>query len=177
MERRVNPAGLDEVDRFIRRVHEEHGAALYAWAMARLGDHSEAEEVVAEAFVKAWRNYDQFDPARGTEKSWLFGILRNTATDHHRAKARHLRLVANSSAPEVEPSTEIDLVEESAVVRGVLMELSESHRQVLVEAYFAGHTASQIASRLGIPSGTVKSRLYYALRNLRAGLEERGIVE
>ena len=68
MERRVNPAGLDEVDRFIRRVHEEHGAALYAWAMARLGDHSEAEEVVAEAFVKAWRNYDQFDPARGTEK-------------------------------------------------------------------------------------------------------------
>lgn len=177
MEGGTDRAGLDDADRFVRRVHEEHGSALYAWAVARLGDRSQAEEVVAESLVKAWRNHDQFDPKRGTEKSWLFGIVRNTATDHHRANARHLRLVADSSVPEQEPASEIELVEESAVVHEVLMELSETHRQVLVEAYFAGRTVNQIASRLGIPPGTVKSRLYYALRNLRAGLEERGIVE
>lgn len=177
MDGKTDRIGLKEADRFIRRVHAEHGAALYGWAVQRLGDRNDAEEVVAEALVKAWRKYDQYDPAKGSEKSWLFGILRNTAADHHRSKVRHLRIVADSAIPENEFAVGVDLVEESSVVRDALMELSESHREVLVEAYFAGRTVSQISRRLGIPTGTVKSRLYYAMRNLRTSLEERGILE
>lgn len=177
MEGGIDRAGTDEADRFVRRVHAEHGAALYGWAVRRLGDRSDAEEVVAESLVKAWRKHDQFDPERGSEKSWLFAILRNTAADHHRSKARHLRIVTDSAIPQDESVSEIDLVEESSVVRDALMELSDSHREVLVEAYFAGRTVTQISRRLGIPSGTVKSRLYYGMRNLRTSLEERGILE
>ena len=177
MEGGIDRTGLDEADRFVRRVHAEHGAALYGWAVRRLGDRNAAEEVVAESLAKAWRKYDQFDPSRGSEKSWLFGILRNTAADHHRAKARHLRIVTDFAIPEHEAGSDIGLVEESSVVRDALMDLSDSHREVLVEAYFAGRTVTQISSRLGIPPGTVKSRLYYAMRNLRTSLEERGILE
>ncbi|MGB7859773.1 MAG: sigma-70 family RNA polymerase sigma factor [Acidimicrobiia bacterium] len=177
MEGGIERGGSDEADRFIRRVHAEHGATLYGWALRRFGDPSDAEEVVAESLVKAWRKYDQFDPARGSEKSWLFGILRNTAADHYRSNARHLRIVTDSAIPEDESASDIDLVDESSVVRDALMELSESHREVLVDAYYAGRSVTQIARRLGIPAGTVKSRLYYAMRNLRTSLEERGILE
>lgn len=177
MDGKTDRIGLKEADRFIRRVDAEHGAALYGWAVRRLGDRNDAEEVVAESLVKAWRKYDQYDPAKGSEKSWLFGILRNTAADHHRSKARHLRIVIDAAIPEDESTSEIDLIEEASVVRDALMELSESHREVLVDAYYAGRSVTQISRRLGIPAGTVKSRLYYAMRNLRTSLEERGILE
>ena len=68
-------------------------------------------------------------------------------------------------------------IAEATVVQDALMDLPDHHRQVIAEAFFAGRTSRQIAERLGIPTGTVKSRLYYGMRSLRAALEERGVLK
>ena len=175
MAHQPDPDGLDSAEAFVRRVNDEHGAALYGWAARRLGDRSDAEEAVAESMVKAWRSYDQFDPSKGTEKAWLFAILRNTAADVHRSRSRHLRAV-EGPPPESAVDSEIESVVEASLVREALMELSARHREVVIHAHFAGRTIGQIAEQLGIPEGTVKSRLHYAMRSLRGGLEERGIL-
>ncbi len=172
----TDPDGIDSAEQFVRRINDAHGAALFGWAVRRLGNRSDAEEAVAESLVKAWRSHDQFDPSKGTEKSWLFAILRNATADVHRSRARHLRVV-DTDIPEPEVDTEIESVVEASLVREALLELSSRHREVLLHAHFAGRTISQISHELGIPAGTVKSRLYYAMRALRAGLEERGILQ
>ena len=83
----------ENAERFVRRLHAEHSNALYSWAQRRIRNSRDAEEVIAETLVKAWRHYDQFDPQRGSERSWLFGIARNAAADHYRRSNRHLRAV------------------------------------------------------------------------------------
>jgi RNA polymerase sigma-70 factor (ECF subfamily) len=177
----VSPPNADqseEAERFVRRLHAEHGNALYGWAHRRLRDSRDAEEVIAETLVKAWRHYGQFDPQRGSERSWLFGIARNAAADHYRRSSRHLRAVPSDDVFEpLEEPSEMNRIAEASVVQDALMELPDHHREVIVEAYFAGRTCRQIAERLGIPTGTVKSRLYYGMRSLRAALEERGVLK
>lgn len=175
MTRGADPVSSEPADRLLRRLHREHGSALYGWALRRLADPRDAEEAVAETLVKAWRAHEQYDPGKGAERAWLFGILRNTATDHYRATRRHLRVVDAGEADELADSG-IDEIVESSVVRDALFDLSDQHRRVIVEAYYEGRTVSQIADRLGLPAGTVKSRLFYGMRRLRAALEERGVL-
>lgn len=171
-------SGSVDAEQFVRRLHAEHGSALYGWARRRFADERDAEEVIAETLVKAWRHHDRFDPARGSERSWVFAIARNTASDHHRSSARRLRVVQPGEVPdEPESRSEIEGMAEATVVHDALMDLSDEHRTVIIEAFFAGRTSSQIAERLDIPPGTVKSRLYYGMRRLRAALEERGLLQ
>ena len=177
----VSPPNADQpenAERFVRRLHAEHSNALYSWAQRRTGDQRDAEEVIAETLVRAWSHYDQFDPQRGSERSWLFGIARNVAADHYRRSSRHLRVVESDAVAEpFEDATEMHQIAEATVVQDALMDLPDHHRQVIVETFFAGRTSRQIAERLGIPTGTVKSRLYYGMRSLRAALEERGVLK
>ena len=116
--------------------------------------------------VRAWRRHHQYDPERGSERSWVFGIARNTAVDHYRRTRRHLQAVGDSVAPEdLVEEAPADRIAESTVVKDALGDLSGSHREVLVLAHFGGLTVTEIAERLGVPAGTVKSRLYYAMRS------------
>ena len=176
MPRRPDSAQSDPADRFLRRIHREHGSALYGWALRRLADPRDAEEAVAETLVKAWRAHEQFDPGKGEERAWLFGILRNTAADRYRATRRHLRAVETRDFDESTDSG-IEEIAEASVVLDALLDLPDHHRQVIVEAYYEGRTVSEIAEELAVPAGTVKSRLFYGMRRLRAALEERGILD
>ena len=164
-----------DAESLVRRLHDEHATAVLAWIRTRSADPGDAEEIVAETLVKAWRHYDQFDPSRGNERAWVFGIARNVANDHYRKAQRNLRLVAALEVDEP-VSDDVSQLAEASVVHDALMELSHSHRQVIVEAYFGGRTIREIGERLDIPSGTVKSRLFYAMKALRASLEERGVL-
>lgn len=162
----------------IRSLYESHGPALYRYARGKLGDARDAEDVVQEALVRAWRHAATFDPERGNERAWLFGITRNLIADRHRP--RRLRLVPYDGAIDLrqgEPDPELDRVVEASLVADALANLSPEHRQVIVSAYYRGSSTSQIAEDLGIPQGTVKSRLFYGLRALRLGLEEAGVVQ
>ena len=171
-------SGMDGVESFVRRLGDDHGDALYAWARGRFEDRRDAEEVVAETLVRAWRRHDQYDPDRGSERSWVFGIVKNAAADHFRRNRRHLRAVAGSGEATDSPfEASFDQAAESSLVREALMRLSQPHREVLVQAHFGGFTVSEIAGRLGVPPGTVKSRLFYGMRALRSALEERGVLQ
>lgn len=170
-----------ELEDAVRALHEAHAPALHAWARRRMADEREAEEVVQETLVRAWRKHDQYDPERGSERAWLFAIARNVAVDRHRSRTRHLRAVSSASGPAdgaTEGATDWDLERavETSHVRDALHALSTEHRQVIVETFYRGSSVREAAARLGIPEGTVKSRLYYGLRALRTELERREVL-
>jgi RNA polymerase sigma-70 factor (ECF subfamily) len=172
------PMTDDSVEISVRALHDAHAPALHAWARRRFSDAREAEEVVQEALVLAWRKHHQFDEARGSERAWLFGILRNVAASRHRHNSRRLRLATSEGAEVVDLRAEEELSRavDDSHIRDALAALSDEHRSVLIEAYFRGSRVREIAVRLQIAEGTVKSRMYYGLRALRSELEQRGVV-
>lgn len=175
----VGPAPLPgDAHAAIRSLHDEHAGVLYRWAERRFADPREAEEVVQDTLVLAWRKKDQFDPARGTERAWLFGILRNVSNSRHRHNGRRLRLVGPFDGSQRIPaqSGAEDRELEAAEIADAVASLGEDHRAVIVGAYFRGQRLAALADELGVPEGTVKSRLYYGLRKLRTELEERGVL-
>lgn len=166
-------------DALVERLHADHAEALAAWVRTRVSDRRDVEEVVAETLVRAWRHWDQFDPDRGALRAWLFGIARNVVIDRHRADGRRLRVVDGERNDEATGTGFDDPVErlvEVSLVQEALGRLPEHHTSVIVEAYYEGRTTKEIADHLGIPAGTVKSRLHHGLRSLRGLLEEQGVL-
>jgi len=108
----------------------------------------------------------------------MFGIARNAAVDHHRRGHRHLRSVPTGEPVEVAiDDVELERVVEASHLRDALDRLSEEHRSAVVEAYYNGRSTQQIAAAQGLPAGTVKSRLFYALKAMRSHLEEQGVLQ
>lgn len=151
---------------------DQHWAPLECFACRRLRDPETAKELVQEVFVRLWCRLDTTNPA--LVRGWLFRVLRNLITDHWRsAKPSELdpqllfRLFASGTATEA-PDPAVILVNQEAqrVLRDALQQLPAAYRQI-VELQLGGFTYQEIAVRLGIPLGTVKSRRNYALLRLR----------
>jgi RNA polymerase sigma-70 factor (ECF subfamily) len=172
----MTPTHSEAAEAFVRRFADDHASSLLAWARRRFQDGRDAEEVVSETLAKAWRNYQQFDPSRGSERAWVFGILKTTAVDQFRRSRRHLRAVRIEDSDPDPDDLPIDSLADSSLVRDALSSLSDHHRDVIVAAYFGGLSVAEMSSRFAIPDGTVKSRLYYGMRALRGALEERGVL-
>ena len=165
-------------EQLARELYESHGPALEGWAYSRFSDRQLAEEVVQETVLSAWRKYDQYDPGRGSERAWMFGIARNVAATRHRRNLRHLRSVPTDAVPDSSINdVELARVAERSLIADAIRALSPDHRDVVSAAYWEGLSTKEIAARLGIPDGTVKSRLHYALRILRAHLQEREVLK
>jgi RNA polymerase sigma-70 factor, ECF subfamily len=158
-------------ERDVREAYAAHSGELYGFAVRSLGDTGLAEEAVQETFVRAWRAGDRFDPEIGSLRTWLFAILRNVVIDMGRARAVRPRVAESGIEPSVEP-LEQALV--SWQVEEALRRLGDDHRRVIVETFYLGRPYAEVAAELGIPEGTVKSRVYYGLRALRVVLEEMG---
>ena len=139
--------------------------------MRSLGDSGLAEEAVQETFLRAWRAGERFDPQIGSLRTWLFAILRNVVIDLGRARAARPRSPRSGMEPSVEPIEETLLAWQ---VEEAMRRIGDQHRRVLVETYYRGRPYAEVATELGIPEGTVKSRVYYGLRALRIVLEEMG---
>ncbi|HEX8753798.1 MAG TPA: sigma-70 family RNA polymerase sigma factor [Solirubrobacterales bacterium] len=159
-------------ERDVRDAYAAHSGELYGFAMRSLGDSGLAEEAVQETFLRAWRAGERFDPRIGSLRTWLFAILRNVVIDLGRARAVRPRV-----APEggVEPSVEpLDDALIAWQVEEAMRRIGEDHRRVLIETHYRGRPYAEVAEELGVPEGTVKSRVYYGLRALRVVLEEMG---
>jgi RNA polymerase sigma-70 factor (ECF subfamily) len=165
------PAGALIRERDVREAYSAHAGELYGFATRSLGDTGLAEEAVQETFVRAWRAGKRFDPEIGSLRTWLFAILRNVVIDLGRARAARPGVAEGGVEPTVEP------IEESLLawqVEEAMRRIGDQHREILVETYYRGRPYAEVAAELGIPVGTVKSRVYYALRALRIALEEMG---
>ncbi|MGW3204465.1 sigma-70 family RNA polymerase sigma factor [Streptomyces sp. NPDC001135] len=162
-------------------LYAEHGEPLLDDALdLTSGDRRRAQALVREALLRAWRRPDAFDPGRGSTREWLRSVLRGLA-----AEAGSAAGPVGPAPPAAEEATE-EVAEEDAVERGrhrsartlrvaeAVRALVPAHRTALVEAFYRGRSMEETAEALGVPVGTVKSRLYHALTQLRAELSERG---
>lgn len=165
----------------MRGLHDEYAPALWSFALHLTGgDRAQAEDVVQETLLRAWKQSNILSQQDVSPRSWLFTVARNIVVDQWRANQRRPAELrghvwdAEFPGPNVPDYT--DNAVQSLVVTDALKRLSAEHQAVLLECYFRGSTAQQAAVRLGIPVGTVKSRLHYALHALRLVLQEMGVV-
>ncbi|ORB28733.1 sigma-70 family RNA polymerase sigma factor [Mycolicibacterium parafortuitum] len=169
---------MDDPEAAMMRVlYDEHATALWRYALRLTGDRARAEDVVQETLLRAWRHPSVIADVERPARAWLFTVARNMIIDERRsARFRHETdvpdpgSVADSASPD-----EVDTALDRILLSAALRQLSEEHRAVVRRAYYQGWTTGQIAADLQIPEGTVKSRLHYAVRALRLGLEEMGV--
>lgn len=162
---------LDESAAF-RAAWDAHKGEMRRFAQRRLNDAGAAEEAVQEAFLRAWRRLDSYDPARGTRRAWLFGILRNVVVDMMRARSSRPQTV---DAPvELIGSDDHDRRIAGMVVRDALQLLTQEHRSTIIESFYDERPAAEVARRHGVPLGTVRSRLFYGLKALGDALDRVG---
>ena len=165
-------------EELIRALYAEHGQPLLAFAHRLMGrDRAAAEDIVQETLLRAWRNADHLAP--DSVRPWLFTTARHLAIDAHRAR-RARPHESSGELPDLPVETvdsydSFDAALTSAVVVDALRSLTAVHRAVLIDFFYRGRTAAEIAAERGMPAGTARSRLYYAMRALRLALQERGV--
>jgi RNA polymerase sigma-70 factor, ECF subfamily len=159
-------------ERALADAFDEHAGPMLAVASRLLGDRRVAEEAVQQAFIQAWRAAGQFDPERPLGP-WLYTIVRNAAMDAWRRERRHdtrsLDDVAARDLPSFAPPA-LDDAYDVWRVRRALDALPPGEREVVRLAHLEQLTHPEIAARMGVPVGTVKSRSHSAYRKLRAAL-------
>lgn len=186
-------AGSEEA---LAELYDRHADAAHAAALRLVGDRQAAEDVVQEAFLTLWNRAERFDPAVGSLAAWLLTIARNRAIDRLRAAGRRPQLVSiqptggddepdaaalervaadrgvfsGVGTADADPVAALDLAEIRTALRGVLAGLPEPERTAILLAYRDGLSQSEIATRLGWPLGTVKTRTRRALARLREAL-------
>ena len=141
--------------------------------MQALGNRGLAEELVQECFVRLWRTAGRFDTSRGTVSAYMFVVGRSIAANlRKRPSSRPLAPVDEEQVP-AQPD-DADRIVDALAVRDALDSLSAAHREVLMLWQGEGLTQTQMAERLGVPLGTVKTRMFHGLRALKTALAERG---
>jgi RNA polymerase sigma-70 factor (ECF subfamily) len=161
------------------RLYDLYGPAAYALAARIVRDRDLAADVVQNVFLSVWTGATQFDPARGQPSTWIMTMTHHKAVDMVRREQRRRTEVLDAAGDE---PADGPTVEEQAWrgvtrtnVRAALARLPDPHREVIELAYFAGYSQSELADRLAVPIGTVKSRTFAAMRALREALAAAGM--
>jgi RNA polymerase sigma factor (sigma-70 family) len=157
----------------VREVYRDYGRLVYAVAFKVLGNRGLAEEATQQAFVKAWRAAETFDPGRELGP-WLAAIARRVAIDVYRREAVRTAEPIDT-APEADPALtsapeSAETVYDIWEVRRAVAELPAEEQEIVRLQHFEGLTHEQIAQQLNVPVGTVKSRSFRAHKRLAAGL-------
>jgi RNA polymerase sigma-70 factor, ECF subfamily len=138
---------------------------LFAYVATLLGDRSAAEDVVAQAYERAYRKRRSFDPRRGSARAWLFGIARNAALDELRRRRRLAVLV--DEPPDLAGDDDPDAAARRATVRAALATLEPREREILALKYHGGLTNAEVAALLGVSESNAGTRLHRAMTKLR----------
>ncbi|MEV4799291.1 RNA polymerase sigma factor [Nonomuraea sp. NPDC049421] len=156
-------------------IFDAHFAEIHRYVASRLGA-SAAEDVVADIFLTAFRNRSRYDPARGSVRTWLYGIATNQISTQRRAELRALRAMARkppdpaAEGPEHRVVTRVTAQGLQPAIAKAIAGLNDGDRDVLLLVALAELSHDEVAAALGIPYGTVGSRLNRARKKLRAAL-------
>ena len=159
-------------ERALRDAYARWSGLVHSLAVRSLGDPRDAEDVTQKVFVEAWRGRARYDPGRSRLGAWLVGITRHCVADMLAARARLRRgdevLAAGSGSDAVDPVAELA---DRLIVADEIARLDPVPQQVVRLAFYADLTHNQIAEKLGLPLGTVKSHIRRSLLRLRTRLE------
>ncbi len=142
-----------------------------AYMFCASNNASDADDLAQECYLRAFRNWDRFD-GRGSRQAWLFAIARNTQTDWFRKRGREARLLEQERQGAISEAPAVDLDNAEAIWQAV-GRLTGEHREIVHLRFAADLSYAEIAQMLGVPVGTVRSRLHRALKAIREQMEER----
>jgi len=163
-------------DAIVTEMYRQYRTPLMAYVLRlTAGDRQHAEDVVQETMVRAWRQAGKLDQTEPSLMPWLATVARRIVIDDKRRRSVRPTEMGDEMLENAPVADSTDDLLRKVVVTEALQLLSPAHREVLSETILRDRTVNEAAGVLGIPVGTVKSRVYYALRALRVVLAERGV--
>lgn len=161
----------------LAELYDDFGAVVYRQALRVTGNRTVAEDITQEVFVYVWAHPSRFDPGRGDFRTWLGMLAHRRAVDWVRREvARRRREVASADPDTVVGPAELAMTSlVHGLIRRAVEALPADQRSAVRLAYFEGHTYRHVATALGIPEGTAKSRLRLGLAALRRRLATEGM--
>jgi RNA polymerase sigma-70 factor (ECF subfamily) len=166
----------DRSEAAFRRLFEQFGPQIRHYMMRQGADTATADELMQETLLAVWRKAGLYTPAKGTPATWMFSIARNLRIDRLRKETCWQELteeiVEATPSEEAAPEEAVSEGQRKARVQAVLACLPADQREVVTLAFIDGLSQSEIAARLTLPLGTVKSRLRLAYQKVRSALED-----
>ena len=157
-----------EADLAFDRLYRCSRDDVYAYVASMVGDRAAAEDVTASAFERAYRKRARFDPSRGEQRAWLFGIARNAALDELRRRGRQANLAADPEDLAAAPAHEsAEQSERRLAVTAALAELHARERELIALKFFAGLANAEIATVVGVSESNAGTKLHRAVTKLR----------
>jgi RNA polymerase sigma factor (sigma-70 family) len=164
----------------LEALYERYGRPAYSLARRILTDDTLAQDVVQEVFLSLWRDARRFDAGRGTVATYLLSMTHHRAVDVVRREENLRRWRTSDEGLELEPDPkarvedEVEASERRTEVRAALAELPAAQREALLLAYFGGYTQREVAALVGVPLGTVKTRMAAGMRKMKEALQDAG---
>jgi RNA polymerase sigma-70 factor (ECF subfamily) len=159
----------------VAALYDRYGRLVFSIALRIAQDHGAAEEITQDVFLRCWRNIDRYHPRQGSLVTWLLAIAHHRAIDELRSRrGKDMRREVSGEA--IHPLAVLETGFDEALLRGEVQEalhlLPPAQRNVIELIFWGGLTRREVADRLGLPLGTVHTRLRLGMEKLRAALEQ-----
>ncbi len=163
----------------LTRLYDRWVDRVYSVAAHVLGSQDQADDVVERTFTQIWKDAGRYDPERGSVCAWIVTIARSHALTLQRSEGRRVRhdelrtrhLLNEGTAPAATPLQELEAGEDRALIQGAMSRLPAEQAMVVRMTFYEGLSQTEISAALGVPLGTVKTRVRLAFAKLRASLE------